>query len=459
MKWVLAAVIAFAACDFRSQSVALPEINSEGFSRPVRIALETAHRNARANPSDAALCGHLGMVLHAHEQFAPAAQVYSRAQALDSGNPVWPYYLSEALAQIGDSPAALAALRRSLEIDGGYAPGRLRMAGLLLSSGNPAEAERSYRGINSSDAHYGLGRSLAALGRVEEAIDALNRVCDLHPSFGAAHLALGMQLRKSGQEERAQQHLRLAQLYRDQSPPVDDPRMAAVRALDVSASGLIRLGSRLDRDGRIQDAIAAHCRAIEAEPRSEQAHTNLISLFARAGNFAKAEEHYRAALEINPAFADAHYNYGVLQFQRRQFDEAATSFRRAVASNPQHANAHLNLGFVLERNGRPVAALALYEKAAELLPSLRLAHFHAGRMLTNKRRYREAIAHFYQALQPEDEDTPGYIYALGIAYGRAGDRATARHWLSKALGMAQGRLQTDLASSLQHDLERLGAVR
>jgi tetratricopeptide (TPR) repeat protein len=459
MKWVLVAAIVCNGCGFRAQPVALPDVKLEVFSRPVRMAVETALRDATANPNDPALCGRLGLVLHAHEQFAPAAQAYSRAQTLDTGNPIWPYYLSDTLAQSGDLGAALSALRRALELDGGYAPARLRMANLLFSSGELVEAERLYRQINLSEAQYGLGRSLATQGRVEEAVEALYRACDLYPSFGAAHLALASQLRRIGQEQSAQRHLRLAQLYRGQSPPVDDPRMAAVRALDASAAGLIRMGTRLDSEGRIQDAIAAHCRAVEAEPRSEQAHANLISLYARSGNAAKAEEHYRAALEINPAFADAHYNYGVLQFQLRHYDRAASSFRRAIDSNPQHADAHLNLGFVLERRGQSVAALALYEEAAQLLPSLRLAHFHAGRILTNVRRYREAISHFEQILQPEDDETPGYTYALGIAYGRSGDRAAARQCLLKALRMAQERVQTDLATSIQRDLERLRAVR
>jgi tetratricopeptide (TPR) repeat protein len=140
-------------------------------------------------------------------------------------------------------------------------------------------------------------------------------------------------------------------------------------------------------------------------------------------------------------------------------DLAQGAFNKAIQANPQHASAHLNLGFVVEQSGRTKEALALYEKAAQLQPALRLAHFHAGRLLTNARAYAQAIAHFQKTLVPEDGETPGFLYALGIAYGRSGEAAAARQSLQRALDMPVIASQPELAAAIRRDLQTLGARR
>ncbi|MBI1786328.1 MAG: hypothetical protein HYR60_02100, partial [Acidobacteria bacterium] len=81
--------------------------------------------------------------------------------------------------------------------------------------------------------------------------------------------------------------------------------------------------------------------------------------------------------------------------------------------------------------------------------------FHLGGLLLNQRQYPEAIAHLEQTVSPEDENTPGYWYALGVAYGRSGDRVRAAEWMGKARQGALTRGQTQLASSIEKDLALL----
>ena len=90
-------------------------------------------------------------------------------------------------------------------------------------------------------------------------------------------------------------------------------------------------------------------RALTADPSNAQAHANLISLYGRTHNWAKAEEHYKAVVELGVNVADAQYDYGVLLSMQERWDEAADAYRKALALNPLHAQAHNNLGQILER--------------------------------------------------------------------------------------------------------------
>ena len=71
---------------------------------------------------------------------------------------------------------------------------------------------------------------------------------------------------------------------------------------------------------------------------------NLISLYGRAGDYAKADAHYRAALASGADLGEAHYDYGVMLGLQEKWDLAAAAYRQALALNPAHAQAHNNLG-------------------------------------------------------------------------------------------------------------------
>ena len=198
-------------------------------------------------------------------------------------------------------------------------------------------------------------------------------------------------------------------------------------------------------------------KALEIDPKGVQAHINLIQLYARTGDYEKAEQEYQAAASLNPDLADCYYNYGVMMFHLRKFPEAGKAFRRAIEINPYNAEAHNNLGALLEMQGKLDDALAEFEKAARDRPDYRLAHFEIGRILANEEKYPEAIQEFLKTLMPEDEDKDRarYLYALGATYGRAGDFGKALHYLREARDQASTRGQSGLLASINRDLQAL----
>ena len=174
------------------------------------------------------------------------------------------------------------------------------------------------------------------------------------------------------------------------------------------------------------------------------------------GNFGKAEEHYQKAVALNPhQFPDAYYDYGVLLMNANRLQEAAQVFRRAIEIKPSYADAHNNLGYLLEREGKLDEAAGEYRKALDANPDFRQAHFNLGRILINKKNFEEGIEQLRQTLTPTDEGTPSYLYALGAAYGRAGNKQQALEYLNQARIQADSFGQKQLLVEIEGDIRKL----
>ncbi|MGH9660780.1 MAG: tetratricopeptide repeat protein, partial [Bryobacteraceae bacterium] len=254
--------------------------------------------------------------------------------------------------------------------------------------------------------------------------------------------------RSAGDTAGAARHAALSEKHKLAAPPLDDPLLTAVNQLNAGAVPLIGEGLRLDRAGQLAESAAVHEKALEIDPQLAQAHINLISLYGRLGRPERAEQHYRSAIALNPNLAEAYYNYGVL----RASEEA---FRKALDINPNYAEAHGNLGDLVQRRGDLAGARRHFEKAVALKPDYRVARFHLARILIHQGALAPAIAHLEKILAPEDETTPAYLYALGAAHARSGDRDSALRYLRQAREHAARYGQTAVIGSIDRDLRQL----
>lgn len=438
----------------------LPRIDASQFGASIRKQVEMAHEKARLNPNDADACGRLGMILQTYEQYELARPCYERARRLAPREFRWPYYLGTVLAASGDHAGAVAVLKEALRLKADYLPAQLRLAEALLAASALDESQQVYEQIikvtpDCARAHYGLGRVMAARRDPAAAAGHYRRACALYPGYGAAHYALALVYRDLDQTAQANAHLALYQKHKLDRPPLADPLLDEIAALNVGAAEHIRRGVQLEAAGQTERAIAEHERALEINPGLAQAHINLIRLYGSLGRVDMAQRHYRAAVEINPDLAESHYNFGVLLAGQGKFQEAAQAFRRSLEINPHYAEAHHNYGAMLEREGRLEDAARHYRAAIENRPDYRLAHFHLGRILVHQGQTAEAIQHLRQTLTPEDDETPRFMYALAAAYARAGDRLNALLYAREARKQAAARNQTALLALIDRDLRAL----
>ncbi|HXH47752.1 MAG TPA: tetratricopeptide repeat protein [Terriglobia bacterium] len=438
----------------------LPEVTTIDLFPSVVKQVEEAYQTARSHPMDAAANGKLAMVLDTYEQFSLAEVCYQRAHLLDPKSFEWAYDLGYVLFKEGRYTQAVDALREALALRPDYVPAKLKLADSLFSARQTEAAGKVYQEIvqvdpGSADAWYGLGRVQAAQGDPKAAAVSLGKACELVPRYGAAQFALATAYRKLGEQEKATEHFKLYQANMTNVPPAVDPVRAAVQVLNQGATMYLRRGLDLAQAGDLQGAIQQHLEAIQADPNEVQSYINLIQLYARIGEKDKAVEAYQKAVAINPNRADCYYNYGVLMFDLRKLPDAEQAMRKAIQINPFYAEAHDSLGYLLAIQGHLDEALDQYRKAVEERPDFRLARFHIGQVLVNQGNLPEAIEEFQKILTPDDANTPGYLYALGATYARAGDRQNALAYMRKARDKAAARNQEQLLTSIDRDISNL----
>lgn len=443
----------------------LPDLALDRFPPASRAAIQPALDAARRATNDQAIVGRLGMTLQAWEQWEAAHATFLRARGLAGDRFRWAYLDAIVLQRLGRPEEAAAALKAALAARPDYLPARAKLAEALFDAGQADASARAFSALLKEPAaepaaQFGLGRIAAAAGRHEEAIAHLQRAIALFPEYGAAHYALARSARALGRVDEAQQALKGHQAFGARWPGLPDPVLADVAALRSDARAALQRGRKLADAGEVTEAIAAYEEALTLDQplqsqASAQAHAGLVSLYGRAKDWTRAETHYRAAIAFGAELEEAHYNYGVLLGLQDRWDESAAAYRQVLAINPRHPQAHNNLGHVLERSRAFDEAAAEYRRALEASPDFRLARFNLGRMLIALKRPQEAIAQLERLTQPRDAEAAPYLFALATAYIHTGQQDQGRKWASEARRLALEHGQQALAAAIDRELSRL----
>jgi tetratricopeptide (TPR) repeat protein len=441
-----------------SEAQTLPQINLESYPAVSRAPIEHALKAAKARPEDADAVGQLGMTLHAWEQFETAAAVYARARTL-SPRFDWFYLGGLIETRLAHHREAAHLLEEAIARSPESLPARLAFADALFEAGDIAKAHTAYAalttGASEPHARYGLGRCAAASGDDNAAIIELNGAVRLFPAFGAAWYARGMALRRLGRIEEARDSLAKAQQYGTRWPAVDDQLMARVRALRDDAAARSDRAFALQARGETARAIEEYEGAVASDPKWARARVNLIAIYCRDRQWAKAEEHFKAMSDLGLRVAEGYYNFAVCLAAQGETARAASEFHTAVEINPQYPQAWMALGQLVERDGRLDEAEASYRKAAEQAPDDPTAQFNLARMLLARHESQQAIAVLERIASRDDPNRARVLFALATAHVQAGDLAAARRFAVEARDVARSSGQVDLAAAIERDLAKL----
>ena len=438
----------------------LPRLALESYPPETRDPLVRLYQAATARPTDVEAVGALARMLHAWNQWGAAHDTYERAQALAPKAFEWQHLDGLALQRLARHSDAAMRFEEALRRSPNYLPARVNLAESLLESGNLDRAKQLFDTLRSEPtaepaAELGLGRIAAAAGDDAAALTHLERAIALFPEWGAAYYTLARVYRALGRGEDAQRALERNKQYGARWPALDDPVFATVTSLRDDAETALQRGLKLAEAGDLAGAIAAHEAALARDPSIVRVHVNLISLYGRTGEWAKAEQHYRAVVALGFNLDEAHYDYGVLLGLQEKWAAAADAFRQAIAVNPRHAEAHNNLGQLLERERRLDEAVAEYRQAIDSQPAFRLARFNLGRMLIALGQIDDAIVELEKLTEPRDAEAPRYLFALATAHVRAGHRDEGIKWATEARQLALAHGQHELAAAIDRDLARL----
>ena len=449
-----------------AQSEPLPSVPDlaprlDEFDATIRKQIRDAGEQVRLHPRDAGANGRMGMLLHAHQRYEFAEPFYLRARILDPDSFSWAYYLGIIQGRLGKPAEASSSLRLATKLKPDYLPARLALAEVLRKLGELEESRKLYHRIvkdrpESASAWAGLGRISWEAGEVSEAVENYQEAVDRFPRYGAAHYALGQAHRSLGNLEETREHLSQFQRHSAQEPPVEDPLLDAVQALESRTGHFLREGFVLREKRKYKEAATAFEEVLKLEPSHAIAHANLVSLYIPLRNPAKVEYHYRSAIAADPGLYKTHYNFGTYLGWRGRTEDAIAALRKAVEINPFHADSHSNLGHLLAQLGKSVEAEKHMRLAIRHQPNFQLPHFNLGRLLLTQGRYEEAVRHLHETLDGDDGD-PLHVYTLALAYAQLGELEKAEHYALRAKRTAIAPDQAGIArniESLLNELER-----
>jgi tetratricopeptide (TPR) repeat protein len=250
----------------------------------------------------------------------------------------------------GDAAGAVAALEEAVELD-----------------------------PSSSRAQYYLGVARIRLGRIEDAIPALERARELAPTRNPAVLyELGTAYLKAGRFEEAASAL-----------------FAASRLAPADSAIRLQLGFahyKLVEGEKARDEFLG---VIANEPGNALAHFYLGLSEAALGKIDTAQTSFRRALELKPDLVEAHLALAQTLSQAGRYAEAERELEDllgdlAGASSDAAASAHNELGLIRLRASDPKGAVEHFEAVLPVRPADRQATYNLSLLYRRLGRFEEA---------------------------------------------------------------------
>jgi tetratricopeptide (TPR) repeat protein len=192
------------------------------------------------------------------------------------------------------------------------------------------------------------------------------------------------------------------------------------------------LGSALQCQGRIPEALACYRKAIGLHPDFAEAHYFLGNALRESGALSEAAKSYRQAIRLQPDYVEALSNLGALLITLGEIQEAASALNKAIVLLPNSPQILSNQGHVLQRDGKLEQALEKYQRALQFSPdSLDMIGYVAA-LLEKTSRLDEAKAMVDQHL-PGAPDSPALLLVAAKLARRAKKFDEAIALLERAL--------------------------
>ncbi len=206
-------------------------------------------------------------------------------------------------------------------------------------------------------------------------------------------------------------------------------RALAINAADAWAHHV--LGSALQCQGCMQEAIACYRRSIQLKSDVVEAHYFLANALREVGSMNEAAASYRQAIKLQPSFVEALSNLGAVLTYLGETEEAVSVLNKAIALRPNTPQILCNLGDILQREGRLAEALEKYQCALHHSPNFLDAISNVATLLEKTNQFEEAQFLIDREL-PRAPDNPALSLAAAKLARRAGKLDEAITLLEKA---------------------------
>jgi tetratricopeptide (TPR) repeat protein len=286
-------------------------------------AIAQAQQGAFLDPDNPHVQGAVGKVFEANGQLEQAANAYRRALTADPAYGPARFALIQAELNRGNRDAAIAEARK-------LAASGMSSADIERLIGEDAVRRQDYSGAipflekatkglpGNPDGWALLGRSYHAARRYDEAAEAYGKATELAPQNTNYRTTYGLILGLAGELDKG-----LAELQKVTGTPGYK-----------DAVGYVNLGWIYRNMNKAPESIAAYQKALELDPKQEQAALGLGWAYQYTKEYDKAIAAYEQAIKIDPKDASADANLGIAwcNFFKRQVPEAKAYAEKAAAA-------------------------------------------------------------------------------------------------------------------------------
>ena len=406
------------------ETVARPR--TDQYEQVVRDQLTAAHDNVDRLLNDresttaelAAAFGLLGKLYLLYDYPGSAYAALRNAEALDAGDPRWPYHLADLATTEGDPRSTAAALDRVLSLDPNNIAALIRRGNAFVELGRLDDAESDYvrvltRDPRQSAARFGLGRIGYERGEFEQAVEHFRAALRDQPEGSTIHHHIALALRRLGRRDEATAHF---EQNEHRNVTFADPLREQVDQLNVSAEAHYFRGTSALRRGDARGALDAFLLALEAKPDSARNVFSAGLAQIELGNKRAAEARMRQALALNEHYREPHFNLALILAERNNYEEAERHFRRATEIDPADFEASARRADALTRLGRIDEAIEALNQVLRAEPAMPVALLTLGAA--------------YQAAGEMEQAWANLQEVLAAAPGARRERAEAHYRLA-----------------------------
>lgn len=182
------------------------------------------------------------------------------------------------------------------------------------------------------------------------------------------------------------------------------PVQRASAGAEQSPAELFRLAVYHQRAGDFARAQAHYRVLLERNQIDSRIHNNLGLLYREQGMLDYAVREFQRALIIDPDYLTARNNLGVALLGQSRLDEASAEFRRVLARDADNVDASVNLALVERAAGRLEAAKEALLRALMAEPRNAPAHFNLAGVYEQAGEPARAVEHYRTFLQYADRE-------------------------------------------------------
>ena len=233
--------------------------------------------------------------------------------------------------------------------------------------------------------YQNLGNILQDSGDLNESIAAYQKAITINPNLAEVHNDLGNTLRLQGRLGQAiisfQNSVAVQPncfafynlgLVMQEQEKVDEAVAYYKKATAINPNFVQvynNLGNMFQKLDRLGEALKYYKTATQIDPDYLQVQSNLAAIYIRIGRLDEAIDCYQHILRVDPSSFEAENNLGAVYSSLHQIERARDHYKRALQINPKYADAKNNFGLILQKQDKFDQAIDCYESALQINPN------------------------------------------------------------------------------------------